>query len=389
MENRTKVQKNRKKYSQEDVYNALEAIQKGVTIRKAAEQFKVPKTTLWAKLDEIIPVEGVRGPNTILTYNEEKHIVKWIFHCSERGFPISKSQLFQTIQKLVIELKRPNPFTNNMPGRHWWESFCRRHPEISPRLAQNLSISRAYATEEVLRVWFQEVETHLNKINLHNIDPSRIFNLDESAFFLVPKTDRVLARRGAKSVYKVVHEDEKESITTLFTVNAAGTMLPPMILFWYQRIPTNITNTLPPEWIIGNTDRGWMTAESFLDYITTKFHPWLVTNRIKFPVIFYLNGHSSHMTLALSQFCKANQIELIALYPNATHVLQPLDVAVFHPLKAAWKKAVDEWRTTHSQKLKRENFAPILKTDIDSFSNLQITIQHGFRVDCFHIMQMQ
>lgn len=59
METRTKVQK---KYSQEDVYNALEAIQKGVTIRKAAEQFKVPKTTLWAKLNEIIPVEGVRGP---------------------------------------------------------------------------------------------------------------------------------------------------------------------------------------------------------------------------------------------------------------------------------------------------------------------------------------
>ena len=193
------------------------------------------------------------------------------------------------------------------------------------------------------------------------------------------KADRVLARRGTKTVYKVVHGDEKESITTLFTVNAAGTIFPPMILFWYQKIPASITNTLPSEWIIGNTEQGWMTAESFLDYITTKFHPWLVENRIKFPVILYLDGHSSHMTLALSQFCKANQIELIALYPNATHVLQPLDVAVFHPLKAKWKKAVSEWRTLHSQKLKREDFAPILKTAIDSFSNLQITIQHGFQ----------
>lgn len=39
-------------------------------------------------------------------------------------------------------------------------------------------------------------------------------------------------------------------------------------------------------------------------------------------------------------FCREKGIELVALYQNATHILQPLDVAFFHPLKNKWKKAV-------------------------------------------------
>lgn len=94
----------------------------------------------------------------------------------------------------------------------------------------------------------------------------------------------------------------------------------------------------------------------------------------------YVDGHASHLTFALSQFCKANQIELIALYPNATHILQPLDVAVFHPLKLKWKKAVEQWRSNHgAEKLKRENFAPILKQTLDSMPNLTNIIKSGFR----------
>lgn len=145
-------------------------------------------------------------------------------------------------------------------------------------------------------------------------------------------------------MYKVVNADEKENLTVLFMVNADGLMAPPMILFWYQRIPFSVTASMPPDWIAGTTERGWMTAESFYEYVTNHFYPWLLKNDIEFPVILYVDGHSSHLTLPLCNFCRDKKIELIALYPNATHILQPLDVSVFHPLKVAWKSAVDKWR---------------------------------------------
>lgn len=39
-----------------------------------------------------------------------------------------------------------------------------------------------------------------------------------------------------------------------------------------------------------------------------------------------------------SQFCEKNGIILVALLPNATHILQPMDVAVFRSLKEPWRK---------------------------------------------------
>jgi len=93
---------------------------------------------------------------------------------------------------------------------------------------------------------------------------------------------------------------------------------------------------MPAGWSIGLIEKGWMTAESFFEFISNIFYSWLIKNQIKFPVVLYLDGHSSHLTLPLVQFCRSNQIELIALYPNATHILQPLDVSVFHPSKNAW-----------------------------------------------------
>ena len=85
------------------------------------------------------------------------------------------------------------------------------------------------------------------------IDSSRVFNLDGSAFFLCPKGDKVLTRKGSRAVYKVVAGNEKENITVLFIVSANGIMLPPFFLFWYERIPANIVNSLPSEWICGST----------------------------------------------------------------------------------------------------------------------------------------
>lgn len=123
-----------------------------------------------------------------------------------------------------------------------------------------------------------------------------------------------------------------------------------------------------------------MTADCFYKYVTTIFYPWLVKNKIEFPVILYMDGHSSHLTQKLSQFCREKKIELVALYPNATHILQPLDVPVFSPLKKIYKKTIDEWRIENAtQRLTRETFAPVLKKTIDALPHSETTIRNGFK----------
>lgn len=81
-----------------------------------------------------------------------------------------------------------------------------------------------------------------------------------------------------------------------------------------------------------------MTGESFHEYVANVFIPYLKEKeRI-------LDGHKSHLTMHLSELCRENGIIVIALVPNITHMLQPLDVAVFYPLKQNWRQMVKKWR---------------------------------------------
>jgi hypothetical protein len=51
---------------------------------------------------------------------------------------------------------------------------------------------------------------------------------------------------------------------------------------------------------------------------------------------------ATHISPAVSQACKANNISFVCLPPNSTDKLQPLDVGVFSSLKAKWRTILTE-----------------------------------------------
>ena len=101
----------------------------------------------------------------------------------------------------------------------------------------------------------------------------------------------------------------------------------------YKRVPAPLYSSLPKDFHISACETGLMTAELFYEYVANRFYPWLIKNQIKLLVILYLDGHVSHLSKPLSKFYHVNQIHLIALHPNATHILQPMDVSFFAAFK--------------------------------------------------------
>lgn len=203
--------------------------------------------------------------------------------------------------------------------------------------------------------------------------PDRIFNCDASGFVLSPTEKSVLIRNGQR------HNREKE-LTALVTISASGILAPPTILFPYKRPPPmNIIKSAPDDWGIGISESGWMTYETLFESIKNIFYPWLIRNKIEFPVAIFIDGHNSHNSVDLYEFCREKQIYLIGLLPNATHFLQPLDVAVFQPIKSVWKDMVHKWKLNNDgKKINRENFMPLLEkcllTTID-----KSTVANGFK----------
>lgn len=196
----------------------------------AAEKHNVPRSTLHDKVAGKSSVEAKKGPATYLTTTEEEKIVNWILECSQHGFPVTKERLIECVQKFIKNSGRETPFVDSRPGKKWLKLFMARHPSLSRRIPQNLTCIRASVSEEKIRQWYKEVETYLLEKNLLNINANRVFNLDESAFKLVPKADKVIVQEGSRAVYQIVSGSEKATVTVLFTASASGVMAPPLVL---------------------------------------------------------------------------------------------------------------------------------------------------------------
>jgi hypothetical protein len=74
------------------------------------------------------------------------------------------------------------------------------------------------------------------------------------------------------------------------------------------------------------------------------------------------------------------KIILICLYPNATRILQPADVAVLKPLKSGWGKLMSKWKAENvGQSFTVKDFCPMLTNAVSNRFVSQQTIQNGFR----------
>ena len=89
--------------------------------------------------------------------------------------------------------------------------------------------------------------------------------------------------------------------------------------------------------LYGKSESGWIDSELFLAWLRKIFLKYSVPQR---PVVLFVDGHKTHMTLDVIDLCQENKVILFCLPPHTTHALQPLDVAVFKSLKDKFGKAV-------------------------------------------------
>lgn len=103
--------------------------------------------------------------------------------------------------------------------------------------------------------------------------------------------------------------------------------------------------TIPASWITGGptgavygtTDSGWMTEQSFYEWMSDFFLPHIDEQSDGRPYLLLLDGHASHVSLRVRELAEAHNVFLFLLLPHSSHLCQPLDVAVFGPMKVSSK----------------------------------------------------
>ena len=81
-----------------------------------------------------------------------------------------------------------------------------------------------------------------------------------------------------------------------------------------------------------------MTKEVFHDWFK-KFASFVKVR----PLLLILDGHLTHLSLDVILKAREEKITILKLPAHTTHLLQPLDVTCFGPLKRKWTERLNTW----------------------------------------------
>lgn len=326
----------RRNYSLDNLELALESvIHRNLSFRQAAERYGVPRNTIFRRYHGMNLERLGRPPG--LNPNEEKTITDALTVAAEFGYPLTDRELREFVQHYLNgKGVKSKHFKNNLPGVDWLEGFKARNNQLSVRLSQNVKRSRAELTPAIIESYFNNLRTELE-----NVPPENIINFDESNITDDPGSVRVWVKRKSKRATRIINTS-KSSTSIMFAASANGEMLPPYIVYKAKN--------LYPEWVIGGpqgaayhrSKSGWFDALIFEDWYFKIALPCL--RRKEGKKILIGDNLSSHLSQKVVKSCTENNIRLIFLPPNSTHLTQPLDVSVFGPMKRTWRKILNEWK---------------------------------------------
>ena len=327
-------------WSEESMKCALNAIlYEGMSVSKAAQAYGIPKSTLYDhRIGKTLP--GVKsGPPTLLTQEEEAELVSFLVESADIGYPKSRLDVIAMAQHIILKKGIEHQITNG-----WWQTFYGRHHSIlSLKTATSLSVARAKAScQESLKKWYSILEETMMKHSL-NEDPALVFNMDETGFPLDPKPPKSVFSRGEKNPC-YVSAGNKSQITVIGCVSAAGQCLPPLIIWPRKTMAPELAIGEIPGSVYGLVERGWATRELFEQWFKKHFLRYAPAAR---PLLLLLDGHSSHYSLETMKMAMKDDVIVLALPPNTTHLTQPLDKGTFGPLKVRWRQVVHDFRVSH------------------------------------------
>ena len=188
-------------------------------------------------------------------------------------------------------------------------------------------------------------------------------------------SQKVIAPVRSKRVYTLA-SGTSEHISAHCCVAADGKSIPPMIIFSggfpggpYQR-------NGPVNAVYGHSPSGFMDSELYYQWFTKCFLPHAVKER---PLVLLQDGHSSHLSLRLVEKAIENEVVLVCLPPHTTHVLQPLDVAVYRSLKASFSCLVNSAKLLNSNIwISKAKFTGVFKLAFEESFTMRSIIE-GFR----------
>ena len=204
-------------------------------------------------------------------------------------------------------------------------------------------------------------------------------NYDETNFTDDPGRKKAVVKRRSKYPNRIMNFT-KTSTSVMVAGTASGCLLPPYVVYKAQNMWDTWTTGGPEGARYNRSESGWFDTFSFEDWLCKIIVPY--ARRLPGKKILIGDNLSSHLSIHAVEVCEQNNIDFVLLPPNSTHIAQPLDVALFGPMKRGWRKILTNWKEKEGRRqanIPKEVFPRLLRQLISSFENASQNLKSGFK----------
>ena len=160
--------------------------------------------------------------------------------------------------------------------------------------------------------------------------------------------------------------------------------LPPLVVYKAKNLWVKWTKGGPAGATYSVSDSGWMEKANFCEWFKHSFLPSVSHLLATGPVILFLDGHGSHIDFELVTIALKHHVILMCLPPHASHILQPLDVTCYGPLKQVWRQTLKDFKTkSGAMHVTKVEFPALLK-EVWEKSLLAGHLRNGFKCCGLH-----
>ena len=353
---------------------ALQALQMdaSLSVREAARRYTVDRRTLDRRRNGVSSIHDCTPKSRKLTDSEEKAVLELVLDMDSKGFP-PRPTMVREMADHLRRVREASPV-----GDNWTTNFIRRRSELKSSFTRKYDYTRALCEDpKIIQDWFDLVANFKAK---HGIQEEDVYNFDEAGFMIGQiDANMVVTGSNRRGKPKAVQPGNRDWVSLILGVNSQGWSLPPYLVVkgknhlasWYEE------RVMQPDWRVHLSENGWTTNEIGLDWI--KHFDKHTKGRTKGAKrLLILDGHESHHSALFEQYCKNNSIETLAMPPHSSHLLQPLDVGCFSPLKKAYGGEIDKLIRAHITHITKEDLFPAFRVAFDA-AITKSNIQAGFR----------
>ena len=314
-------------------------------VAAVACEFQVPVSRLRARLGGCQSRSQRPAPNKRLSEDEELAVCLYLERLDCIGTS-ARLPMVTGCANAILRRKYQLTFTApSMPpptvGATWTAHFLERHPQFHIRKQKTLDLNqkKPHHPDDLLD-WFQRYKTLRDEKGIQDSDQ---YNFDESGFRIgIGKDQWIVTLDPCRQSY-LASSSNRELVTSCEAVSGDGDVLPPMLILpgslhledWYMK------TDLDDDFLLAVSHTGYSNDELSLNWLQ-HFDKFSSRRQVGVYRLLLLDGYGSHCTKEFIDYCDEKKIVPFCLPPHTTHLLQPLDVVVFQPLKHYHAEAIEQ-----------------------------------------------